>query len=44
MDTLNVVGPYEGMNITGGTGISEAQRAALKIFGAVATPASPTIP
>jgi hypothetical protein len=30
-----VPGPYEGMNITGVTGISEAQKAALKVLGAV---------
>ncbi|HRW09654.1 MAG TPA: WD40 repeat domain-containing protein, partial [Caldilineaceae bacterium] len=33
--TLNVPGPYEGMNITGVTGITEAQRAALMALGAV---------
>ena len=33
--TLHVPGPYKGMNITGVTGISEAQRAALMALGAV---------
>jgi WD40 repeat protein len=32
---LRPVGPYEGMKITGVTGITEAQRAALKSLGAV---------
>ncbi|MEZ4705571.1 MAG: BTAD domain-containing putative transcriptional regulator [Caldilineaceae bacterium] len=32
---LKAPAPYEGMNITGVTGISEAQRAALKALGAV---------
>jgi len=32
---LHAPGPYEGMNITGVTGITEAQRAALKALGAV---------
>jgi WD40 repeat protein/DNA-binding SARP family transcriptional activator len=35
LDTLNVPGPYEGMNITGVTGITEAQKEALKALGAV---------
>ncbi|MBV7333708.1 hypothetical protein KFU94_36845 [Chloroflexi bacterium TSY] len=35
LQTLRQRGPYEGMNITGVTGISEAQRAALKSLGAV---------
>jgi WD40 repeat protein/DNA-binding SARP family transcriptional activator len=35
LHTLHVAGPYEGMNISGVTGISEAQRAALKTLGAV---------
>ncbi|MEM7127842.1 MAG: BTAD domain-containing putative transcriptional regulator [Chloroflexota bacterium] len=35
LHTLEVPGPYEGMNITGVTGISEAQRAALRTLGAV---------
>ena len=33
--TLRIPGPYEGMNITGVTGITDAQRAALKALGAV---------
>ena len=33
--TLHIPGPYHGMNITGVTGISEAQRVALKALGAV---------
>jgi WD40 repeat protein len=28
-------GPYEGMNISGATGITEAQRSALKVLGAI---------
>ncbi|MEZ4709125.1 MAG: BTAD domain-containing putative transcriptional regulator [Caldilineaceae bacterium] len=32
---LHAPGPYEGMNITGVAGITEAQRAALKALGAV---------
>jgi len=32
---LRPPGPYAGMKITGVTGISEAQRAALKALGAV---------
>lgn len=32
---LHVPGPYAGMNITGVTGISEAQKAALRALGAV---------
>jgi WD40 repeat protein len=35
LHTLRVPGPYDGMNITGVTGISEAQKAALKTLGAV---------
>ncbi len=35
LKTLRPPGPYAGMNITGVTGISEAQRAALKALGAV---------
>ncbi|MEZ4734667.1 MAG: WD40 repeat domain-containing protein [Caldilineaceae bacterium] len=35
--TLRAPGPYEGMNITGVTGISEAQKAALRALGAVET-------
>jgi predicted ATPase/WD40 repeat protein/DNA-binding SARP family transcriptional activator len=33
--TLRAPGPYEGTNITGVTGISEAQKAALRALGAV---------
>lgn len=33
--TLRIPGPYEGMNITGVTGITEVQREALKALGAV---------
>lgn len=33
--TLRTAGPYAGMNITGVTGISEAQKAALRALGAV---------
>ncbi|MEZ4664056.1 MAG: hypothetical protein R2911_41515 [Caldilineaceae bacterium] len=33
--TLRAPGPYAGMNISGATGISEAQKAALKALGAV---------
>jgi hypothetical protein len=35
--TLRAAGPYAGMDITGATGISEAQRAALKTLGAIET-------
>ncbi|MEZ4705572.1 MAG: BTAD domain-containing putative transcriptional regulator [Caldilineaceae bacterium] len=35
LGSLQPRGPYEGMNITGVTGISEAQRASLKALGAV---------
>ena len=35
VDTLRAEGPYAGMNITGVTGISAAQKAALKSLGAV---------
>jgi WD40 repeat protein len=34
LQTLRAPGPYTGMNITGVTGISEAQKAALKTLGA----------
>ena len=37
VNTLRVEGPYAGMNITGVTGITEAQKAALKALGAVET-------
>jgi WD40 repeat protein len=33
--TLRAEGPYAGMNIAGVTGITEAQKAALKALGAV---------
>jgi WD40 repeat protein len=35
LDTLRSPGPYAGMNISGITGITEAQKAALKTLGAV---------
>lgn len=35
LETLRAPGPYEDMNITGATGITEAQKAALKALGAV---------
>ncbi|MEM7124819.1 MAG: BTAD domain-containing putative transcriptional regulator [Chloroflexota bacterium] len=35
LEMIRIPGPYEGMNIAGVTGISEAQRAALKALGAV---------
>ncbi|MBX3051112.1 MAG: hypothetical protein KF753_06550 [Caldilineaceae bacterium] len=35
VNSLHVEGPYAGMNIAGVTGISEAQKAALKALGAV---------
>ena len=35
LHTLQTPGPYEGMNITGVTGISDAQRLSLKALGAV---------
>ncbi|MEZ4869251.1 MAG: tetratricopeptide repeat protein [Caldilineaceae bacterium] len=35
--TLQPPGPYAGMNITGVTGISEAQKAALRVLGALET-------
>jgi len=35
INTLRVEGPYAGMNITGITGITEAQKTALKILGAI---------
>jgi len=34
-NTLRVEGPYAGMNITGVTGITEAQKTALKALGAI---------
>jgi hypothetical protein len=35
--TLRAPRPYEGMNIAGVTGISEAQKVALRALGAVET-------
>ncbi|MGD1857525.1 MAG: NB-ARC domain-containing protein [Leptolyngbyaceae cyanobacterium] len=35
VDTLRLPGPYEGMNLTGATGLSEAQKNALCALGAV---------
>jgi WD40 repeat protein len=35
LGTFQAEGPYAGLNITGATGISEAQRAALKVLGAI---------
>lgn len=35
MMTLKVPYPYEGMNITGATGLTDAQRETLKQLGAV---------
>ncbi len=35
LDALHAPGPYSGMNIAGATGISEAQKAALRALGAV---------
>lgn len=35
LKTWRIPGPYEGMNITGVTGITEAQKSALKALGAV---------
>lgn len=35
LNTLRVAGPYAGMNITGMTGITEAQKTALKTLGAI---------
>ena len=43
INTVMVEGPYAGMNITGVTGITEAQKAALKALGAVED-ISPTLP
>lgn len=37
LQTLRAPGPYAGMNITGVTGISEAQKVALQALGAVET-------
>jgi WD40 repeat protein len=38
LQTLSADGPYAGMNIAGVTGITEAQRAALKALGAIELP------
>jgi hypothetical protein len=35
VNTVTVEGPYTGMNITGVTGITEAQKVALKALGAL---------
>jgi WD40 repeat protein len=35
LDDFKLPGPYEGMNITGVTGLGEAQKSALKALGAV---------
>jgi WD40 repeat protein len=35
LKTLRAARPYEGMNITGVTGLTEAQKATLKALGAV---------
>ena len=35
VQTLAPPGPYAGMNITGATGMSDTQRAALQVLGAV---------
>jgi WD40 repeat protein len=40
LKTLRSDRPYEGMNITGVTGITEAQKAALKALGAVESQAT----
>ena len=37
LKTLRIPGPYEGMNITGAAGLTQAQKAALKALGAVDT-------
>jgi WD40 repeat protein/DNA-binding SARP family transcriptional activator len=37
VNTLRIEGPYAGMNISGVTGLTEAQREALKVLGAVQT-------
>ncbi len=36
LQTLRAPGPYEGMNISSVTGITEAQKAVLRSLGAVA--------
>ena len=35
LETIEPLGPYEGLNITGATGISESQREALLALGAI---------
>lgn len=35
LQTLKAEKPYEGMNVTGAVGLTEAQRANLKVLGAV---------
>jgi WD40 repeat protein len=37
VNTLRIEGPYAGMNISGVTGLTEAQREALKVLGVVQT-------
>jgi WD40 repeat protein len=39
LKTLQPERPYERMNITGATGLTKAQKAALKALGAIETPA-----
>jgi WD40 repeat protein len=39
LKTLHLERPYERMNITGATGLTKAQKAALKALGAIETPA-----
>jgi WD40 repeat protein len=39
LKTLQPERPYERMNITGATGLTEAQKAVLKALGAIETPA-----
>lgn len=40
MQTLRMVGPYAGMNISGVTGIGPAQKVALQALGALETPST----
>ncbi|MEM7342976.1 MAG: hypothetical protein AAF485_01925 [Chloroflexota bacterium] len=35
LNTLSIPGPYEGLNITAALGITETQRSALKVLGAI---------
>ncbi len=35
LNTFSVLRPYEGMNITGATGLTDVQRIALQALGAV---------